>query len=375
MNRCKKRSATIYLRQRLDDMRISLIIAVIILLFGCGGDDGLKDIPYNPEEYVIIDPPGYPRMAHPDDNQPTIAGVDLGRQLFYDPLLSVDGSKACGSCHLQQSSFTDDRAISEGVNGLVGTRSSMSLIDVGYNINGLFWDGSSSSLEDQALHPIEQENELGHSWDEVVNDLRDHETYPELFRKAFGIEKKGEITRELTVKAIAQFERTLVSSGTSKYDRAQRGVDQLSDIEFVGHDIFFDEGIDLPDGQCFHCHSAPNFTDNEYHNNGLDEVEDYFDFKDLGRGEVSGIKEQNGAFRTPTLRNIELTAPYMHDGRFETLEEVLDHYISGGHPSPNKSPFLDSIHLTDFEKSAVLAFLKTLTDEEFINNEAFSDPF
>ncbi len=353
---------------------IGILTFLLIASMGCNNEGDLTETAFDPEAYVVQAPPGYPQLAHPEDNQPTVQGVALGRALFYDPIMSVDGSKACASCHLQQGSFTDNTAFSEGVNNQLGKRSSMSLLDVGYNFNGLFWDGRSPDLEDQALHPIEDPVELAHTWTEVVADLRAHAEYPKMFREAFGIDNKDEITRDLAVKAIAQFERSLVSSGNSKYDRVVRNLDVFTDLEADGHDIYFDESIDLPDGQCFHCHSAPNFSDNLYHNNGLDRAETYADFPDLGRGAVTGIEVQNGLFRTTTLRNIEMTAPYMHDGRFETLEEVLDHYISGGHPSPNKSPFLDSIDLTNYHKEALLAFLKTLTDEDFLSNQEYSDP-
>lgn len=355
-------------------IRLAIICVLCLAVASCNKEGDLTGTPFNPETYVVQDPPEYPRLSHPADNQPTVKGVALGRSLFYDPILSVDGTKSCGSCHLQQSSFTDNNKVSTGVNDLTGTRSSMSLLDVGYSFNGLFWDGRSADLEDQALHPVEDPVELAHMWPEVIKSLKEHETYPTMFREAFGIENIDEITRDLAVKAIAQFERSLVSSGNSKYDRVVQNLDVFSDLEADGHDIYFDESRDLPDGQCFHCHAAPNFSDNLYHNNGLDEAATYDDFPDLGRGAVTGTQVQNGLFRTPTLRNIELTAPYMHDGRFATLDEVLEHYISGGHPSPNKSPFLDSIHLTDYHKSAILAFLKTLTDEDFLNNEAYSDP-
>ena len=356
-------------------MRLFVLIMMLCLaLSSCKNEGDLSDIDFKPDAYMVVDPPGYPRMAHPQDNQPTVQGVALGRKLFFDPIMSVDGTKSCASCHLQAGSFTDNLAVSTGVNGLTGTRSSMSLLDIGYSNNGLFWDGSSDDLEDQALHPIEQANELGHSWAEVMADLRDHETYPTLFREAFGIDNKDQMTRELAVKAIAQFERTLVSSGTSKYDSVLNNLTVFSDLEGDGNEIFFGGGIDFPDGQCFHCHSAPIFTDNLYHNNGLDAAATYDDFVDKGRGAVTGIEVQNGQFRTPTLRNIELTAPYMHDGRFATLEEVLDHYASGGHPSPNKSSFLDTLFLNEYHKTAVLAFLKTLTDEAFTTDEAYSDP-
>ena len=148
--------------------------------------------------------------------------------------------------------------------------------------------------------------------------------------------------------------------------------DDFNNNEQLGFEIYFDRVTDVPDGQCFHCHGGPLLTDNEFRNNGLDSVGTLEEFIDKGQGGVTGISNRNGLFRTPTLRNIAVTAPYMHDGRFQTLEEVMDHYISGGHPAPNIDPLIDSIALNEIEKAAVIAFLKTLTDEELLSDPAFS---
>jgi len=355
---------------------VSCFFVVSSMLTGCR-DDGvdLTDIAYDPISYTVEVPEGYPIFEVPTDNPLTIDGVALGRQLFYDPILSKDGSMSCGSCHLQEFAFTDNMATSPGVAGVNGNRSAMSLVDVGFFYRGLFWDGRVQTLEEQALLPVEDPVELHHSWPDVVEKFREHESYPELFRKAFGIENDQEITKELAAKAIAQFERTLVSSGNSKYDRVvTKNLDIFTPEEQLGFELFFEKGEFLPDGQCLHCHAAPLFTDNDYKNNGLDRAETSSDYPDPGRGEVTGIAGQNGLFRTPTLRNIELTAPYMHDGRFATLEEVMDHYISGGHPSIHRDGLIDSIKLDANQKAAVIAFLKTLTDEDFISNPAYEDP-
>ncbi len=359
--------------------KLFYISALVLVLFSaCGPDDAdsidLTDIPYTPQSYLLEQPPGYPDMDIPADNPLTVAGVALGRALFYDPILSIDSTLACSSCHLQAGSFTDNVPFSRGFMDRVGRRSSMSLLDVGYSVNGLFWDGRVSTLEEQALLPVEDDIELAHQWPEVVTSFRQHGSYPKMFREAFGIANDTEITKELAAKAIAQFERTLVSSGNSKYDQVLRGVNGFTEAEAIGHDIFFDLQPDLPDGQCFHCHSGTQFTDNMYHNNGLDLAENFNDFMDKGQGGVTGIPQQNGFFRTPTLRNIAASAPYMHDGRFQTLEEVMDHYVSGGHPSITRNPLIDSISLDTEQKAAVLAFLLTLTDNDFNTNESYADP-
>ena len=328
----------------------------VIMLTACCKDPvvgpvegNLTDITYDPISVTIdVANATFPFLEQPADNLMTEAGIDLGRHLFYDTILSGDFTMSCSSCHLPSGSFTDNLAVSTGIDGIEGTRSSMSLINAGFNYRGLFWDGRVQTLEEQALLPIEDPIELHTSWMEVIDRLQESDLYPEKFRKAFGIENKSEITAELAAKAMAQFERTLISSTGSKFDRVTLGLDAFTDEEDMGFLMFFDyyQGTnpEFPDAQCFHCHDRPLFTSNSYENNGLDYDTTYYSFADLGYGEVTGIKGDNGKFRTPTLRNIEYTAPYMHDGRFNTLEEVIDHYISGGEYSHTKSAFLDSIN-------------------------------
>jgi cytochrome c peroxidase len=314
-------------------------------------------------------------MAIPADNPMTAEGIDLCKRLFYDPILSSDSTISCGSCHNPAGSFTDNEAVSTGVGGLMGTRSSMSLINVGFLSKGLFWDGRSPTLEDQALHPIENPVEMAENWNNVEVKLRKHPSYPVLFRKAFGIEKKGEITRYLAAKAIAQFERTLISSN-SKFDKRFEG---FTDLEVDGYLIYFDD-VNNSDvkGHCVHCHDGGGalLTSERYENNAIEEVETLYDFPDKGLGAITGKVTDNGKFKAPTLRNIALTAPYMHDGRFKTLEEVIDHYNSGGHFADNVTTgSILALNLTPYDKQALLAFLHTLTDTVFVNNPAFKNPF
>ena len=340
----------------------------------------LEHIAYDPQPFDLAIPEGFPPMEIPEDNPLTVEGVQLGRFLFYDPILSKDSSMSCSSCHLPQGSFTDNLALSAGVDGLTGDRSAMSLLNVGFYTNGLFWDGRSHSLEHQALQPVENPVELNVMWETVEARLRKHPDYPAMFRKAFGIEDSEEITRVLAGNAIAQFQRTLISSGTSKFDRKflnkEIGID-FSEEEFRGFDLFFDNpDSPLPDGQCFHCHNAPLFTIDEYFNNGLQEAATLDDFPDLGRGAITGQKIDNGKMRAPTLRNIMLTAPYMHDGRFQTIEEVLDFYNEGLHYADNLDENLViPLGLTPQMKADIIAFLHTLTDTAFVNNPQFSNPF
>jgi cytochrome c peroxidase len=287
---------------------------------------------------------------------------------------------SCGSCHFPGGGFTDTIAVSTGIDGIAGRRSSMALVNVGYYYNGLFWDGRSATLEDQALLPVEDPIELHHQWPNVVEEFKSHATYPKMFRKAFGISNTAEITKELAAKAIAQFERTMVSSGQSKYDRqrCEPGV-FFTPEEAEGFELFSNEVGNHPG--CTHCHSSSNqlFTNNNYENNGIDsvglEIDDLNNFQDWGRGEVTGNIFDNGKFRIPSLRNIMLTYPYMHDGRFKTLGEVLDHYKTGGFSAANSNSLQQPFPLTEDEKEKIIIFLETLNDPTFLNNPAFSNPF
>lgn len=345
-----------------------------------GGDD-LTSVPYKPTPYNLVIPAGFPAMDIPANNPLTVEGVELGRLLFYDPILSSDSTISCGSCHLPAGTFTDNLALSPGVGNQLGDRSTMSLVNIGFMSKGLFWDGRSPSLEDQALHPVENPVEMAETWENAEVKLRRHKTYPALFRKAYGIKKTGEITRELTAKAIAQFERTLIS-GNSRFDKKRYQNDPdpflFSDLEVDGLKIYFDDQFsETAKGHCAHCHDGgPLLTSERFENNGITQVSSLQDFPDKGLGAVTGKVTDNGKFKAPTLRNIALTAPYMHDGRFQTLEQVIEHYNSGGHYAANViTGSITQLHLTEYDKKALLAFLHTLTDTSFINNPAFQNPF
>ncbi len=342
----------------------------------------LTDIPYNPQQYELEIPDGMPPFPENPANPITVDGVNLGRHLFYDPILSADSSMSCSTCHLPSGNFTDNEAVSVGVDGIAGKRSSMSLMDAAFFNNGLFWDGRIQTLEEQALLPIEDPIELHNTWTKAIMDLQSHPDYPEMFRRAFGIENSSQITKELAAKAIAQFEKTLINTGTSRYDQYRAGnFLALSDSEIRGLLMFIDDGSDdgLPDAECSHCHNPPLFTINEYRNNGLDSVgpdlEHLDNFEDLGLGAVTGIQQDKGKFRIPSLRNIVYSAPYMHDGRFETLEEVVEHYNSGGGLAINKDPLMRPLGLTESQKQDILNFLTALNDEAFMNKPEYQNPF
>ncbi len=341
---------------------------------GGGGETALTDIPYEPKDYDLKVPDDFPTMEIPVDNALTEDGVNLGRHLFYDPILSADSTMSCSSCHLVSASFTDNLGVSTGIDGIAGNRSSMSLLNVGFYYTGLFWDGRTNTLEEQALQPIEDPVELHNTWTNVIDKLKVHPDYPILFRKAFGITTVDEITKELAAKAIASFERIMVSSGQAPYDRIEaiEPGQFYSEMELEGRNLFFNETGNHPG--CSHCHDGPLLTTNEYLNNGSQLAPTLDDYADVGRGMVTGDPFDNGKFRVPTLRNIALTAPYMHNGQFETLEEVLDHYASGGlesHTSPDLLPF----DMTIGQRDTLIAFLNTFTDMGFVNNPALQNPF
>lgn len=344
------------------------------MFLSCSDDGDLESIAYRPDSYNLELPAHFPAIPIPADNPLTQQGVELGRFLFYDPILSKDSTMSCASCHDPKLSFTDGKAVSFGVEGKPGTRSAMSLINIGFSQAGLFWDGRVRTLEQQALLPIEDPLELNNTWENVINKLKVHPKYPKMFREAFGIADKSEITKELAVKAIAQFERTLVSSN-SKYDRVLAGKDRFDDLELIGFSIFFDTDPDLPDGECAHCHNAPLSTSDDFFNNGLQEAPSLLDFNDKGRGLVTKTVADNGLFKATTLRNLSFTAPYMHNGSLSTIDEVLAHYNTGGKESPNSNSLILPLKLDNFHLECLKAFLATLDDPSFNENPAYQNPF
>lgn len=351
---------------------LNWFLFLALFSYSCGDAEksasNLEDIPYNPEPYTLQLPDYFPRMPIPADNPLTKEGITLGRDLFYDNILSGDGTMSCSSCHDPRKAFTDGLAVSTGIDGVAGRRSSMSLVNVGFTKNGLFWDGRSRTLEDQALLPVEDVNELHTTWPEVILRIQQHASYPAMFRKAFGIKDKSEITKELVAKAIAQFERIIISAD-SKYDRYKQGKEKLTDLELIGFSLYLDiAGDDFPDAQCNHCHQLDLASGDAFFNNGLQASPTLFDFKDLGQGGFTKLDAENGKMRAVSLRNIMLSAPYMHDGSLATMDDVLNHYISKGKPSPNKDPLLNAIPLTPGYKKALLAFIQTLTDTSYLNN-------
>ena len=314
-------------------------------------------------------PPAFAAILYPDANPSTAAGSALGERLFFEPLLSADETVSCATCHRPALAFSDGRALSVGVGGLIGTRNTPGLTNIGYFHQPLFWDGRADNLETQALHPIGTAHEMGGNWPAVIARLRNTPSYVRNFKQAFGTD---EIDSTLVGRALAQYQRTLISTD-SKYDQVQRGAATYTEAEALGYAIFFDFGDDpqgpyagLPKGECAHCHTPPHFTNQRYENNGLDEATALTAFRDRGRGAITGQVYDNGRFRTPGLRNVALTGPYMHDGRLATLEEVVDHYNSGGQYAENRSANIRPLGLDDTQKAALVAFLHTLTDTSFV---------
>ncbi|MBK8499502.1 MAG: c-type cytochrome [Flavobacteriales bacterium] len=298
------------------------------------------------------------RMAIPYDNPTTVEGVALGRALFHDRALSANGTLSCASCHKQAHAFADPRAVSSGADGSTGRRNAQPLINLAWD-HFFFWDARALSLELQAFEPVRGHREMGSDWGAVTDRLRHDPSYPGLFRAAFGDER---IDSMRIAFALAQFERTLISL-RSRYDRFAYEGDRtaLNERELRGKDLFFTSA------HCVDCHEPPLFDHHDVSNIGLDSLS-----ADGGLGERTGMPWHWGRFKTPTLRNIALTAPYMHDGRFSTLEEVIDFYaddVRTGSPTldPHMQPWVNGeVKLSEQDRADLAAFLRTLTDSAFV---------
>ncbi|MEZ4987177.1 MAG: cytochrome c peroxidase [Saprospiraceae bacterium] len=333
-------------------------VGVLLMTFLLACQSPTKPHPVTPPQ----PPGGFVAMVIPEDNPLTQEGIALGQRLFFDPILSLDSTISCATCHRPELAFTDGGRISQGVQGRKGRRSATSLLNIGFHYKGVFWDGRSPTLEEQAIHPLTDSVEMAADWSLLHTRLTRHILYPKLFQKAFPGEP---ISLPNVARALAQFQRTLVSAN-SKFDRVQQGLDTFTTSEKRGWTIFFDAGYPaVPMAECNHCHIDPLFTTLGFANNGLDPADSLHHFPDKGLGAVTHNPWDNGKFRIPTLRNIELTAPYMHDGRFQTLEEVLAHYNKGGHYAPNLDPNVRPLHLNTQDMADIIAFLRTLTNVEY----------
>lgn len=350
------------------------IFVILVLFFSCKKDR----VNYEPTPYNLKIPSHFPAMDIPEDNPLTVEGVQLGRMLFYEKRLSGDNTMACAACHTAETSFSDANQFSVGIDGIPGTRNSMPLVNLGWQ-KFFFWDGRSKTLEEQILEPVPNPIELHQSWKDAVSKLNADVKYRNMFFKAFGEEGIDSLK---VAKAMAQFLRTMISAN-SKYDimykyensytlnsEEQVILSTVTVEEWAGYDLF----KSLNGADCFHCHNGPLMQVQKFSNNGLDAT-----FTDLGRGAITNNPNDNGKFKVPTLRNIALSAPYMHDGRFATLDEVIEHYSTGIHQSSTIDPLIEfafqgGVQLDSYEKSLLKKFLLTLTDEKFINDPAFKDP-
>lgn len=336
----------------------AMLFLSIALMYACSKNE--DDIIPEEKKIIFSIPSNFPAPGYNfEENQLTNAGFALGKKIFYDARLSADKSISCGSCHQQFAAFANlDHKVSHGVDNCQGKRNAPPLFNLAWQ-KAFFWDGGVKNLETSPLNAFTDACEMKTDLETVVSFLQNTQPYPELFKKAFG---SGDINSQKVLKSIAQFVGVLVS-GNSKYDkimRKEKGF-TFTSTELAGYNLFKEK--------CSSCHAEPLFTDFSYRSNGLDLVS-----LDEGRSHITGAAADFGTFRVPTLRNIEYTSPYMHDGRFYNLDEALEHYNSGVKNSPNLDKSLKGgIMLNDTEKDQIKSFLKTLTDNEFIKNTLYSE--
>ncbi len=325
-------------------MRQHSLLLLGALLAGCGSDP------------LVSVPASFPKMPVPKENELTRERVELGKRLFSDTRLSRTQEVSCASCHLQENAFADPRRISVGVEGRVGDRNAPPLFNLAWNTS-FFWDGGAPTLEHQVIGPILNPLEMDMKMEDVVSRVAADKTYVSQFQAAYGSAPSA----EGVTKAIASFMRTMVS-GDSRYDRFKAGdTSALNEAERRGEELFHSERA-----ECFHCHVGFNLTNNGFHNNGIRP-----DDPDHGRERITDRPSDRGKFKVPSLRNVAVTAPYMHNGGIATLEEVVEHYDRGGQGHINTDPTIHALGLTAQEKSDLVAFLRSLTDESFLRDSRF----
>ena len=352
-------------------------IPLIIFSFSCS-DDEMPEIP------VVFDDSPYvlnfgtlPAPNLPADNALTEQKVILGKMLFYETMLSKDGSQSCASCHRQPDGFSDTLQFSIGVEELPGKRQAMPIFNMAYHSNEFFWDGRAPLLRDQSLKPIQDPLEMNETLENVIAKLNATKMYRDQFMRAFGSEEITDLKMSL---AMEQFMLSIVSY-ESKYDQFLAGNASLTESEERGRSLFFTEFNpffpELSGADCAHCHGGSNFENDQYMNNGLDTDAEFTDF---GREEVTNDPTDRAKFKVPSLRNIAVTPPYMHDGRFRTLEEVVDHYNEGILESSTVDAAIlntkaTGLFLTGQDKIDLVNFLKTLTDDKYLTNPEYMSPF
>jgi cytochrome c peroxidase len=315
----------------------------------------LEENPYfkiTTKDVIFKNPKGFPKPIYDlSKNKPSVEGFTLGRKLFYDPILSVDYFTSCATCHQQFAAFAHiDHPLSHGIGGKIGIRNVPALQNLIWK-DAFMVDGGVNHLDLQPILPITSDTEMGENLPNVLKKLQADSTYRLMFYKAF---KDSIITTEMLMKSLSQFLSLMISSN-SRYDKFIAGLDTLSIIEQKGLNMFA--------SNCASCHTPPLFTDNKYHNIGLKPDSN---LNDKGRMAITSFKEDYFKFKTPSLRNVEMTYPYMHDGRYRNLKEVMNHYSVS--QSCTKKKF------DEFEKAELIAFLKTLTDMEYLHDRRFADP-
>ena len=329
-------------------------LSIFLLLIVISGFRMLDDVPFQV-------PTNWPKPQYNFAKNPLNSDkIELGRHLFYDPILSRDSTISCSSCHSQFTAFTHvDHDLSHGIEDRIGFRNAPAVMNLAWQ-KAFMWDGAINHLDMQSLAPIENPDEMDEHFDRVIKKLNANTKYKTLFKNAFGDEQ---ITGEKTLKAIAQFMLTIVSAN-SLYDKMLRKEISFNTQQENGYRLFKQH--------CASCHTEPLFTNGEFENNGLRIDTSLMDF---GRMRVTQSTKDSLKFKVPTLRNIEFSYPYMHDGRFKKLSEVMNHYISGVQQGPTLSKKLQKkIELTSNEKVDLTAFLLTLTDREFLFNQKYSYP-
>jgi cytochrome c peroxidase len=318
--------------------RVVWALSALIVAGAVAAAQSHSDLPLGLDAYMPV----------PDDNPQTPAKIALGRRLFFDTRLSADGSVSCASCHDPARAFADAKRVSTGVLGRAGRRNAPALLNRGYG-SAFFWDGRASTLEEQVLGPIENPTELGARVDDAVASLRGDAAYASAFGEVFGRQP----SREDLARALASYLRSILA-GDSPVDRFLAGDrTALSAQAQEGLRVFRGKG------NCTACHLGPTFSDERFHNTGVAWQADVL--KDEGRAAITRKAEERGAFKTPTLRHVADTAPYMHDGSLSRLEDVIDFYDRGGHPSPHLDPEIRPLRLTTEEKSALVLFLRSLS--------------
>ena len=352
------------------------LLAFLLFVGGCKNSSTTVTTPPVVTPVNSAFPPDFPPIVAPANNPMTPAKIALGRVLFYEKRLSVNGTQACAGCHSESSAFCDvGHPVSTGALGIIngggndsaksdfilrGTRNAPGLANVAYNTS-YFWDGRAATLEQQALMPIQNPAELANTLPVVVKTLANDTMYQRLFTAAFGDPMVDTIRLG---QAIATFERTLIS-GYSAYDDYNRGnKTALSASAIHGLTLFVSDSTN-----CSKCHSGFNFTDNRFHSTGLDQS-----YSDLGRFLITNQDQDNGSFKTPSLRNVALTSPYEHDGRFTVLEQVIEHYNIGGMHNKAQDTLIKQLNLNNDQVEALVAFLESLTDKRFVTNPAFAAP-